>query len=236
MIPPELVDRHRATQQALVTVANRDLLTVWRTLDLDDARAVTDALIPTMRDLTGAYGEQSAVMAADFYDDARAAVGAPGRFQARPAQVAAVEQVDPLTRWAVTPLWSTDPRYGKALDQLAGEAGRLVRAAGEGTVTGASDADPQARGWQRVTSPGACKFCVGLSDRGDVYTRSSVRFAAHTNCRCSAVPSWDPDADEVTVQAYEASARRTTTSDADLEYRRAQTRAWLNREYPDIRG
>lgn len=236
MIPPDLVDRHRATQRSLVTLANRDLLAVWRTLDLDDARAATDALLPTMRDLTGVYGELSAVAAADFYDDARAATRPGGRYAAIPAVPAAVAQVDALTRWAVTPLWSTDPRYGDALKRLAGESGRLIRAAGEDTVTGASDADPQARGWQRITAPGACKFCVGLSGRGGVYTRATVRFASHTNCMCSAAPSWDPNAPEVPVEAYVASARTSTMTDEQRARHRAGIREWLNRDFPDLPG
>jgi hypothetical protein len=40
------------------------------------------------------------------------------------------------------------------------------------TITKNADADPAAGGWYRFARPGACKFCVMLAGRGDVYTEA----------------------------------------------------------------
>jgi len=234
--PPELLRRRQAADQALVTLAIRDLTSIWRTLDLADPDGATSQLLPVVRDLTDAYGAATAVVAADFYEDARAAAGVPGIYRARPAPGPPTEQVDAATRFALTPLWSRDPRYGDALRQLAGDTGRLIRAVGHDTVTRSADGDPRATGWQRITAPGACKFCVGLASRGGVYKRATVRFASHTNCKCSTSPTWDPDAREVAVEAYQASARTSRMSPEARRAHRENTRAWLNRDFPDHPG
>jgi len=76
-----------------------------------------------------------------------------------------------------------------------------------------------------------------LAGRGGVYRRETVHFAAHGNdCRCAAVPSWDPDAPEVDVRAYVASERMTKLRDRaaagdasaqrQLEAHRARIRAF----------
>lgn len=225
MVPADLIARYRTAQQSLVTLSNRDLLAVWRTLDLTDAESATTALLPTMRELTGAYGDQAAVIAADFYDDARAAVGPPGSFLARPGQVAGTGQVDALTRWAVGPLWAADPRYGDALVRLAGGSGRLIRAAGANTIVDAAHSDPEARGWRRNTAPGACQFCRMLADRGAVYREDTARFAAHDHCACTVSPAWD-DGPEADVNQYVASQRSRTPD------QQAQVRDYLNANYP----
>lgn len=212
-----------------MTLASRDLLAVWRTLDLDDARAATDVLLPAARDLVAGYGEIAAGAAADFYDVARVERGVPGRFTAMPAAPAAAEQVDALTRWSVTPLWSQDPRYGKALERLAGEVGKLIRQAGHDTVVESTKQDREARGWQRFTSPGACKFCRMLADRGAVYSAETARFASHPNCGCTAAPTWDPGR-EASVLQYQASARSRTPEE------RAALRRYLDTHFPDAPG
>lgn len=229
VVPADLVDSYRRSQADVVTLANRDLLAVWRTLDLDDAETATATLLPAMRDVTGAYGGQAAAVAADFYDDARTTVAAPGRFVAAPAAAAPVVQVDILTRWAVGPLWSTDPRYGDALGRLSGEAGKLIRSAGHNTITGAAASDPQASGWRRRARPGACKFCVMLADRGAVYRQTTAEFASHANCGCVAVPAWDDGREASPVQYVASTSTRSPEQ-------RAQLRAYLNANYPNSPG
>lgn len=174
-IPESLIAEHRLALESIETLANRDLLRVWRSTDLTDARAATLALLPVVRDLTAAYGDLAAVAAADFYDDARLAAGAPWRFAARPAAVVPVEQSDVMVRWAVTPLWSTDPRFGAALVRLAGGTQRLIRRAERDTIFESGRRDPALARWVRVPAAGACDFCLMLASRGDVYaTRESA--------------------------------------------------------------
>ena len=198
---------HGLAQQAAVTLANRDLLSAWRTLDPSDARATTAALVPAVQDITAAYGDIAAVQAADFYENARASSGAPGRFRAVAAPVAPASQVRVMVRWAVTPLWSADPRTGDALTRLAGGQQRLIRKAERDTIFGSGRRDTALATWVRVPRDDACDWCLMLGSREDVYqTRETAlrvserprgtrppgeRF--HDHCRCRTVPIWSPD-------------------------------------------
>lgn len=166
---------HVAVQAAIEALANRDLTAVWRSLDLSDARQATALLLPQTRDVVSAYAELAATSAADFYDTARETAGVRGRFVASPAAIPPVEQIDVLTRWAVTPLWSSDPRAGAALVKLAGGAQRLIRKAERDTITGNAGRDPADARYVRVPRSDACAFCLMLGSRGPVYDAESAR-------------------------------------------------------------
>jgi hypothetical protein len=166
-----------------------------------------------MREITRTYGDQSAVLAADFYDEARAAVAAPRTYRARLADPAPGAQVAAMTRFAVTPLWSRDPRYGDALDQLAGGSGRLIRQAGRDTIAMSAESDPAGARYIRSPQPDACPFCLMIAtsieanetflsarSASQVVGRSGARRGSrdigdsyHDNCRCEPVPIWSPD-------------------------------------------
>lgn len=166
---------HAAAQAALEALANRDIVRFWRTLNLEDAREATRLLIPAVRDVVGAYNDLAATVAADYYDDARDAAQVSGQFSARPAPALPTDQVDALTRWSVTPLWSQDPRYGLALARLAGGSQRLIRRAERDTITSNVRRDPATPRYVRVPSADACAFCLMLASRGPVYQAESAR-------------------------------------------------------------
>lgn len=60
------------------------------------------------------------------------------------------------------------------------------RAANETTVRNADDDDRFTGRVVRITSAGACPFCVAIADRG--YIPAHAGFAAHANCRCTPAP------------------------------------------------
>jgi len=65
-----------------------------------------------------------------------------------------------------------------------------------------------------------------LSGRGAVYKQGTARFAAHSNCHCSAEPVFEGEAGpEASVLQYVASQRKR--SDAD----RAALRDYLNTHF-----
>ena len=183
---------HVAVQAAIEALANRDLTAVWRSLDLSDARQATALLLPQTRDVVSAYAELAATSAADFYDTARETAGVRGRFVASPAAIPPVEQIDVLTRWAVTPLWSSDPRAGAALVKLAGGAQRLIRKAERDTITGNAGRDPADARYVRVPRSDACAFCLMLGSRGGVYRSEQEGARYHDHCRCETRPVWTP--------------------------------------------
>lgn len=224
----------RRAHARLVELAERDLDRFWESLDLNQPERARDELLEFVPTLTTVYGEASATVAADWYDDLRASEGVPGRFAAVMAAPFAVHYVQQRVRYASRHLFTDDP--GAAKPFLMGAVQRYVVQPGRDTVTRSAARDPRASGWVRVTHGETCKFCVGLAARGAVYKESTVRFAAHDGCDCGAMPSWNPKAPEVPVEAYVASERTSGMTDEQKERHNARIREWLNREHPDIRG
>lgn len=63
-------------------------------------------------------------------------------------------------------------------------------------IAAAAAQDPQAIGWARRLSPGACSWCAMLASRGAVYSKATVGFGGHGkagHCRCTAVPVFTTD-------------------------------------------
>lgn len=198
----------RTAQTGIRTVVNRVLTGYFNSLNLNRPEAARDALLTFVPTLVAQYGQTAADVAADWYDEMRAVESVPGRYRAEPQESPYTDAVDPMVRRAAGALFTADPRG--ALVTLTGSASKYVLAAGRQTIVTATDRDPRARGWSRVTRSGACKFCQMLAGRpGAVYTERSAHFAAHGDCNCASVPSWDPNAPEVDVAQYEASKRTT---------------------------
>lgn len=202
--------------------------------------AARNLVLYSLPEVVSTYGEVAASAAAEWWETLREReVGA-----AFPARLA--EQVN-LTQIEQSVLFSASHLFVGEIDQmeayLKGQVTKWVNQPARETIIDSIDADPIGRGWQRVVSPGGCKFCRMLADRGGVYTRKSVWFASHANCNCGAVPSWDPDLPEVNVKVYEASKRlqsvRNRANDPSdpakqakaqrvLDDHRARTKAWLD--------
>src|SRR5690625_3020852 len=87
------IDEFYAAQNALSARAVRDLRDFWDGLDLDQPKVAKQQLVTAVPVLTTAYGEASAVLAADWYDDMRLTERAPGRFRALMAASFPVEYV-----------------------------------------------------------------------------------------------------------------------------------------------
>jgi hypothetical protein len=78
-----------------------------------------------------------------------------------------------------------------AATNTARAAMRHTLEGGRDTITATVRADPAVRGFRRVTSGDACKFCSMLAGRGAVYSADTARFAAHDGCSCSAEPVYE---------------------------------------------
>lgn len=177
--------------------------------------AATELVVPIVE----AYGDVAATVAADWYDETRAAQRVTGGYRARLAPPIETGRIEGMVRWAVSPLFEDFIDWDAALHWLLLGSERQVRNAGRDTVITNSLDDPQATGWQRVTS-GGCGFCQMLAGRGAVYrSERTASFGAHDNCRCSVAVAWDGRPRP--VRAYEVSER--DISDAD----RARAREWM---------
>lgn len=215
----------RAANRGVVALATRDLRAFWSSLNLDRPEAARDALLRFVPVLTAQYGEVAATVAADFYDDLRLEAGVRPGFRARMAETVPAEAVVARTRFGAQHLFTEAP--GQALAFLTGAVSKYVLQPGRSTIAGSAKADPAASGWHRETRPGACDFCRLLAGRGAVYRRETARFAAHDDCGCVAVPSWDASAPEVPVSAYVASERTSAMTPAQREAHNQRVRDYI---------
>lgn len=192
--------------------AERDLALLWAQLD---AATVRDGLMDVLPSLVGQYGDASAAVTAEWYDEYRSNLNVRGTYAADLASPDLGAQA--LAGWG-SQLAQTN--WDTALAQIAGGLISRVMNASRATITDNAFRDPQARGWQRVARPDGCAFCQMLAGRGHVYrSQGTADFASHDRCMCSAAPAFDGR--PVPVRPYTPSDR--TITDAD----RARVRDWI---------
>lgn len=198
-------------QARIVTLALRELEGFWRTIDTTNPAAAKAALLEFMPILVDAYGPISATVAADFYDEVRAAAGIASRFTARPAGAPGAERVAASTSWASQPLFprreaiydefgavvgyrDIAPDPDAALARLSGMAQRYVQQAGRDTLLQNGSRDPARPRWARRPDGDPCKFCNMLASRGAVYltAESAGEFNDwHDDCNCQPEMTFD---------------------------------------------
>lgn len=180
------VAEFRQANQALVTLAQRDLADFWAALPLDgDPARVRNILLDFYPDLLTAYGDTAAVLGADWYDLLRHVPSSSASFSAVLASPVQVEQAQASVRWAVGPLFRDDPDPAVALARLMGSTQRLVIQPGRDSIWDSARRDPVRTGVARVPSGAStCRFCIMLASRGAIY--SSVEAAGGVVGRGSA--------------------------------------------------
>lgn len=225
MVSAADAERLRQAQAGIRVLVERDLDRFWSFVDLSRPERAATAFRAYLPLLVSRYGELAGEMAADWYDAARAAESAAGRFAARPVASPYADAVEGTARRLAGALFTDDPDLARS--GAKAKASKYVLAAARATITRSVDRDPAARGWRRVTRFGACGFCRALAGRGAVYARESVHFASHGDCGCAAVPSWDPAAPEVDVRAYEASQRTSRMTPQQRARHNTRMREWM---------
>lgn len=183
------------------------------------------ALLDNVPTIIGYFSEGSAALAVDFYEEERERVGVRAPFT---TQFVVTDRTVRIRRgivWAANPLLSGDE---EAAAKRLGEVVQLETARPyRDTILANRRNDPESVGWRRITS-GACRFCRMLADRGAVYRQSTVMFASHPNCNCTAQPVFrdnDPGT-EVGEFQYMASRRNKTAET------RRRVRDYLDANYP----
>lgn len=183
-------------------------------------------LLELIPPVIGYYSDGSSALAADFYDDTRAAAAAKGTYTAELIVLDRTVKIRRAVAWASEPLFAemedtVERRLGEVVH---GEVSRPYR----DTITTNSHRDPASVGWQRVTGD-CCRFCQMLGDRGARYSAETARFAAHPNCNCSAMPVFDgvmAIGPEASPMQYMASKRSKTPK------QKAAVKAYLDTYYP----
>lgn len=209
--------------RGLSALTARDLQAIFRRLNLDKPDRLAEPLAAVLEQIGAKYGTAAATLAADFYDEARAASGAGGSFRAIPAVLPDAGRFESLARWGIEPLFGDPVDPVKVLTLIGGGLQRVVANMHRDTVEGSAKADPQILGYRRHASANACAFCAMLATRTDyVSERSATRVGGrgkvssgvgagrraggvkargkralgskfHDDCHCIAVPIWSDE-------------------------------------------
>lgn len=151
-------------QNGAVELALRDLRRYWATLDLSDGVAVRKALEGYWPALLGKYGEITATLAADRFEEL---VDLPA------TMVRAVdpERANGRMRWGIAPLFGAAD-VTAALARLELITDELVKQPGRSTTI-RSAAENRVRFARVPTGAETCTFCLMLASRGAVYSSAT---------------------------------------------------------------
>jgi hypothetical protein len=187
--------RLRAGTGRVVHRVQHDLAGYFGSLDFSRPEAARDGLLAVVPRLVARYGDVAATVAADWYEQTRAAQLAAryGTFRTVLAAGIAAEAVESTVRYAAGHLFTDDP--GQALLLLNGAVQRQTLQTARTTILDNAARDPARPVWQRVASgPKTCDFCAMLIGRGAVYaTRATAGGDGndyHDHCDCQPVVSW----------------------------------------------
>jgi hypothetical protein len=213
----------RETLSSIADAGTARLAAVLTALDGDPTSMRSD-LLDLAPSLIAAYTDGTSALAADWYDDIREEASPPRLYLAEPVVVDRGEKIGRMVAWASEPLFAPEPDVQKVALRLLPSVQKEIARPFRDTITTNTQRDPSAHGWRRIASGSGCKFCRMLSDRGAVYSGKGARFAAHSNCHCSAEPAFQPGPAASDFQ-YVASQRRRSEKD------RAHLRDYLNANY-----
>ena len=211
-------EQHQQQQEALASLIAAQIAVVWPLLDVHDIAGTRDQFVFAVEAIVRQYGMASAQAALDHYRRARRDVGLTASVPnlTLPPPVPSVD-VDQVVGVALSNLYGkvTPDSEQATLEQITEGVTQLVLDQGREQIIDAVRQDRVAKGWVRITEPGACWFCAMLALRGGAgflykteqsagrhsnrrFTGGGFPFKVHDNCRCHAEPVFT---------AYEPSAR-----------------------------
>ncbi len=229
--PASAADQHQAGQAALVSLIPAVLAQAWPLLDVHNIQGTLPQFTAAVKAVVQRYGAASAAAALAYYRSERLAAGVSGRPSLRLAPSPANAVIESAVQWATADLYGpvTPDATQAAQSKLDESVSQLVLDQGRQTILDAVQSDREAKGWVRVTEPGACSFCVMLALRGGaglLYRKeSSADFQAHDSCRCHAEPvftAYEPSAQMRQMQRlWKESTQGRSGADARLAFRQA---------------
>lgn len=238
------VDALTDAGRGVVALARRDLDRFWAQFAGRSPELFRDALLEFVPELVRTYGDVAATVAAEWYEETRAAQVGPG-FRAVVGGAVDDAAVQGSVRYAAGSLFTDNPAAGLAL--LSGALQRFVLYSSRDTVARNVARDPSNPRYGRVPSgTHTCAFCSLMASRGFVYyTRRSagdlgrgVGDDYHDDCDCHVVAEWD--ADQHHIEGYDPGrlfdmyrAAREAAGTGDPKPILAQMRAMFPDEFTD---
>lgn len=191
-------------------------------LSIEDLRG---ALLDYYPNVVRQFGDASATVALEFYEDIRAEAEAEGDYTPELADETSAQLLKDDVYVATKPKANgTTPENVSA--SMQGMAQRRVMQQADATIRRNVARDPAHPRWAFVPHIGACGFCIMLGSRGFAYwSEGTVLASRHHGCMCAPVADfdtanphldgYDPDA---MYRAYD-DARRTVTDQAWDDWR-----------------
>ncbi len=224
-MPSSLDSEYRREQRRLNKDAMRRLAELFPALNLADIDRTAPGWVLAVEQSTAQHYAMSQSLAHRYFEGSRGAAGLldevsfvlpsmdGGKLRASLTYKGPYAAKKMLSR-GVMPDQVARVLFGTT----AGIALRHGQAGGRDTIVTASNADPRCVGWRRITSAGACDFCLFLADRGAVYREETADFGAHDACGCTAAPVFNQDGkawrgEEADVAQYIGSSRNKTPAD-----------------------
>lgn len=204
-----MTDAYRAQQLAVQAGSIRNLILLWRAVDVTALGDTIDVFAQAAALLAARGFDQSATSAAGYYTLFRQAEIGRGIAAATAARPPLAQLAGEIRGAALSGIIKAR-RAGLSVPQAAsnglvravGTLSKLVLAGGRMTITGAVAADRQALGWMRATSGDPCTFCRMLAGRGAQYkSEKSADFQPHDHCSCTPEPLYTRDADSLGAAA-----------------------------------
>lgn len=193
MVEREALESYRTANAELSRRVKEALEAFVLSLDLTRPEMARDALLEFTPILTAEYGAVAAAVAAEWYEELRAASGAAGAFRPALAPSAPAGAVASQVRYLAGHLWTPTPMG--ILGPLLTAADKHVKQPGRDTMT--LNARREGVRWARVpTGEKTCSFCLVLASRDAVYaTRQSAGDTSgsgygddyHGDCDCQVV-------------------------------------------------
>ena len=188
MVAQADIEQFRAANSDLSQLVRDALEAFFASLDLSKPEAARDALLEFVPVLTQQYGDVAATLAADWYDELRAASGAAGRFRALTSAAVPSGAVEAKVRYLAGHLWTPEPTA--MLGGLLTATDKYVKQPARNTV--AANAKREGVRWARVpTGAKTCSWCLILASRDAVFhSKASAGGDGnhyHGDCDCQPV-------------------------------------------------
>lgn len=239
MVERQQLEDYRVANAELSRAVKRDLTAFFGSLNLSRPEASRDALLEFLPALTSRYGDTAAAVAAEFYEEMRAASGARGRFTALSADPVPAEAVQATTRFLAGHLFTPSP--AEMLGGLLLAADKYVKQPGRDTI--ASNAKREGVRFARVpTGAKTCSWCLILASQDAVYRSKKsagdlgrgVGDGFHGDCNCEVVRIGKADdypkhyLPDDYLHVYEESLKKADSPDIK------DVTAAMRREFPDL--
>ena len=188
----QLLRTFEQANNGIAALVERALDAFLASLNFDRPEQVQTALFEYVPVLVAEYGDMAATVAAEWFDELRAAEGVRGSFRAALAPLTPDVQVARRLGFATRvsgPLFTGD--FETLTEFLKIMTNEYALQPGRETVMQSAHRDNAA--YARIPEPGACDFCIMLASRGFVYSKDTAGDTKkfHGNCRCVVLPSWD---------------------------------------------